>query len=88
MDLTTALNVTSKRDSNGQPVPFDVEFITLDRNRTKPSRHMRMNQVVRTGAAHNLIRAGQIGVKPADGSSHQVPVHVRLIMRINGEVVT
>lgn len=88
MDLTAALSTTSKRDSNGMPVPFDIEFISLDRTRTKPSRHMRMSQVVRTGAAHNLIRAGQIGVKPADGSSHQVPVHVRLIMRINGEVVT
>lgn len=88
MDLQTALDVTRRVDAHGQPVPFDLEFITLDRNRNRPSRHARMKQVVRTGASHNLARAGQIAVKPADGSGHAVPVHMRLIMKINGEIVT
>lgn len=87
MDLSQALDVTSRRDAAGAPVPFDIEFVTLDRTRNRPSRHVRMQQVVRGGASHNLIRAGQIAVKPADGSGHTVPVHVRLIMRINGERV-
>lgn len=87
MDLQTALDVTRKRDAHGNPVPFDIEFVSLDRNRNRPSQHKKLKQVVRGGAAHDLIRAGQIAVKPADGSGHNTPVHVRLIMRINGELV-
>ena len=42
---------------------------------------------VRCGASHHLQRNRQVAVKPADGSGHPIPIHLRLILRVNGQPV-
>lgn len=88
MTVNEALEVTARKDDNGNPVPFSVHFVTLDRKRSnRPSRHIRWKKAVRCGASHNLRQWDQIGIKPMDGSHSEVSVNVPLILKINGEFV-
>lgn len=86
MNRAEALTISSRKDRFGQPLPFSLRFVTLDRNRRgKPSRHMRLIGT-RCGAKHDLYRHGQISVQPLNGG-HPVPVHIDLITHINDEPV-
>lgn len=88
MRLTQALAVMGRRDDAGKPLPFSITFTTLDLSRpNKASRHVTLPKAVRCGASHNLAQHGQVGVKPADGSTPQTAVHLHLIERVNGEQV-
>lgn len=80
MDLATALNVMDQG-------PFSITFCTLDRNRRKGGEIRTLKNMVRAGASHNLQRSRQFAIKPADGTGHNIPVHLRLLLRINGEPV-
>lgn len=88
MSLQEALDVTKKLTDFGEPMPFSVEFVTCDQSRTeRPSRHIKWAKAIRCGAAHNLVRHSQIGIKPLHGEHSQVAVHILLILKINGEDV-
>lgn len=68
--------------------PFSIRWVTLDSTRNnKPSKHMYLERAVECGANHDLVRHGQIGVKPADGDGHQYAVNIDLIYEINGQRV-
>lgn len=86
MSVQEALDVTKKLTEYGDPMPFSVEFVTCDRSRPeRPSRHVKWDKAIRCGAAHNLARHSQIGIKPVHGEHAQVAVHILLLLRINGE---
>jgi hypothetical protein len=81
------LNTLNARDANGESIPCELCWVTLDESRPNvDSKHVRM-MVVKCGAKHNLVAHMQIGVKPADGSGHQFAVNIDLITRINGQLV-
>lgn len=87
MGLAEALEVMDRVDGRGAPVPFSISWCTLDRNRRTGGEIRHMQSAVRCGANHSLQRARQVAVKPADGSGHNTPIHLRLILRVNGEPV-
>ena len=88
--MTTAemLRITDRKDDHGNPVPFSIHFVSLNRaNKAKPSKHYKWNNAVRCGASHNLDKNRQIAVKPADDSHAQVAVNISLVLSINHETV-
>lgn len=75
------------REEHGQKVPFSIDFVTYDANRSnKPSKHVHLGSAVKCGAAHSLVQHDQIGVRPTDGG-HQYAVSVGLIIKVNGRFV-
>jgi hypothetical protein len=87
MLLGDALRLMDQTDGRGTPVPFSITWVTLDRQRRTGGKVKRMERAVRCGASHSLQRNRQIAVKPADGSGHVTPIHLRLILRVNNEPV-
>lgn len=85
--LGEALKMMDRVDATGSPIPFSIAFCTYDKNRRTGGKVMRLKKAVRCGAAHNLQRHRQVGVKPADGKGHNYPIHLRLILRVNGQPV-
>lgn len=87
MVLGEALRVMDQVDGRGVAVPFSITWCLYDRNRRTGGEIRTLKNAVRAGAAHHLGRARQVAVKPADGSGHNIPIHLRLILRVNGEFV-
>ena len=85
--LGEALNIMDRVDAIGAAVPFSIKFCTYDKTRLTGGKVMTLKKAVRAGAAHSLQKHRQVGVKPADGSGHQYAVHLRLILRVNGQPV-
>jgi hypothetical protein len=75
------------REENGEKVPFSIDFVTYDANRSnKPSKHLHLSSAVECGAGHSLVRHDQIGVRPLDGG-HQYAVSIGTILKVNGKYV-
>lgn len=87
MVTAEAIEVMDRVDRRGRPIPFSITFCTHDKKRRKGGQIRTIEKAVRCGAAHSLQRHRQIAVQPADGSGHNIPIHLRLILRINGEFV-
>lgn len=87
MLLEQAFRIMDNVDARGAAVPFSASWVTADKNRRTGGKVMRMNNLVRCGAQHHLQRNRQIAVKRADGKGHPYPIHLRLLMRVNNEVV-
>lgn len=87
MMLREALRTMDQVDGRGVAVPFSMSWVTLDRKRMTGGAIKTMKNLVRCGAKHNLQRNRQVAVKPGDGSGHPIPVHLCLILRVNGEPV-
>lgn len=88
MSLTKALDVINRKEG-GKKVPFSIRFVTLDhKRRTKGSKHLHFKSAEECGAAHNLKRHRQVGIRPlGKNATHQVAVHLRLITHINEYLV-
>lgn len=84
MVLGEALKLMDRVDGRGTPVPFSITWCTLDRNRRTGGEMRTLRSAIRCGAKHNLQRNRQVAVRPADGTGHPIPIHVRLIKRVNG----
>ncbi len=87
MTLGDALKVMDRVDASGRPVPFSIKFCTFDKNRLTGGKLKTLKKAVRAGAAHSLQKHRQVAVKPADGSGHNYPIHLRLILRVNAQPV-
>lgn len=87
MVLADAFRVMELVDARGAAVPFAATWVTLDRNRKTGGKVRREENLVRCGASHSLQRNRQIAVRPADGSGHPFPIHLRLLLRVNNEPV-
>lgn len=86
MQLAEALRAMERTDNRGVPVPFSINWVTLDRTRRTGGKVRRLDKAVRCGARHHLGRNRQIAVKPVKGG-HPIPIHLRLILRVNNEPV-
>lgn len=83
MLLGDALRVMDQLDGRGVPIPFSIVWCTYDKSRGTGGEVKKMDAAVRCGVSHSLQRHRQVAVKPADGSGHPTPIHLRLILRIN-----
>jgi hypothetical protein len=87
MLLERAFRIMDQVDGRGKPIPFSAAWITLDKSRKTGGEVMRKDKLVRCGAQHHMQRNRTIAVKRADGKGHPWPIHIRLLMRVNNEVV-
>jgi hypothetical protein len=87
MLLGDALRLMDKVDKRGAPIPFSISWCTLDRKRGTGGEVRRLDRAIRCGASHSLQRNRQIAIRPADGKGHPIPVHIRLILRVNNQPV-
>lgn len=86
MVLGRALEVMDRRDARGTPVPFAITWATFDHRRGTGGEIRHLPAAIRCGAKHNLQRNRQIAIRPVEGG-HPIPIHLRLILRVNGEYV-
>ena len=87
MVLGEAQQVMDRVDGRGAPVPFSINFCTLDRRRNTGGVIKTLKKAVRCGAKHSLQRNRQIAVKAVNGTGHPYAIHLRLILRVNGQPV-
>jgi hypothetical protein len=85
MTLAKAFEVMNKCVKNS-PFRFDIEFVTLDVKRKAAGKLKVMRNCRLAGSSHNQMEHGTINVIAA-GTLHEVTVHVKLIMKINGEFI-
>ena len=85
--LAEGINIMDRTTATGIAIPFSITFCTLDRKRRTGGRIRHLKAAVRCGARHSLVRNRQIAVRPADGSGHPIPIHLKLITRINSQPV-
>lgn len=89
ISLSEALRVLKATKPDGSKVPFSIRFVTLNKGKkNQPSRHIHIERAEECGAAHSLVKHGQVGVRALDGSmNHQVAVNLHLITHVNGRLV-
>ena len=84
MILKQALDNIRMTAYGGHPV--DIEAVSYDKRRKKGGELMMLRQCVLARANHDEMEHGTITVRPKN-STHEIPVHVRLIMKLNDEFV-
>lgn len=66
---------------------FSIDFITLDVNRKQGGRLKTLRNCMVTKANHDEKLHGTITVLEDKKNAHPIPVHIRLIQRLNNEFV-
>ncbi len=82
--LAEALDKMNEVFTNGDRKPFSIRFLTYDEKRQKGGHWKEFKNMVRCGQTHNTKKLSTIGIKPMDGNSHPIAVHIRLIQKFNG----
>jgi len=96
--LMDALNKMDERDRHGEPIPFDIEFVTCDRRRKRGGEIIIMKNAVKSlkrkpspalapGQARPAPKHGQNSTRNIQciGSSQIRKINIRLITKLNGE---
>ncbi len=65
---------------------FSIEFLTYDKKRKTGARRVALKHCYTTGLSHNQNQHGTIGIHEHNGTN-PIPVHIRLIMKINNEFI-
>lgn len=84
MNLSEALNLIHDTRSGGAPV--SIYFISWDRKKREKSKLRFVSQAVECGSDHDTRKNGTVSVLPVNGK-HPIPVHVALILKVNGKQV-
>ena len=85
MSLKEALEVMRKCVKNS-PFRFDIEFVTYDANRKKAGKLKQFKSCRLASSSHNEMDHGTITIMAA-GMRHETTLHLKLIMKVNGEFV-
>lgn len=67
--------------------PFDIEFSSADLTRGTGGALKILRKQITCGANHDQLHHGTITVQSAGKKGHPVPVHINLIMKVNGMIV-
>jgi hypothetical protein len=65
---------------------FDLEFVTLDTKRKTGGALKSLRKCRIASASHNIFSHGTINVLH-NQSAHEVTIHTRLILKLNGELI-
>lgn len=68
----------------GQNKPFSIVFYTLNLSKNTGGERKELKNCVLVPQAHNMYENDTIGIR-SEGAEHDVCVHVRLIVEVNGE---
>jgi hypothetical protein len=83
ISLRDALVITETRDEDGNKVPFSLKWSTANVTRRTGGKFIFEENLTRTGLNHSSKNNDTIGVV-SERLKHPVPVHIHLIMAING----
>jgi hypothetical protein len=72
-----------KKDSRNR---FNIEFMSYDKRRETGGKLIVLKNCFRSGSNHNEMENGTVTISTRD-STHPVTVHIRLIMKVNSEMV-
>lgn len=88
MPLREAMRIINLKEK-GLPVPFDVEFVSYDSNKSRSggvSQLKRVENAIKVRSAHNEKRNASFTFKRLSGQGVET-VHFKLIMKLNGATV-
>ncbi len=89
MSRREAVGVMYATDGAGQPVPFDVTYVTLSTTRRTGGDVRTLKGVVTTGSAVQLQRSRMVNVVPVEDKGQrrgtEQHIHLCLILAINGQ---
>jgi len=83
VDCLAEVNATR----NKVPLPFSMDFWTLNRKQKTGGELKQVNNYIGTGSAHDAMQNGTITIRPAKAGGHPITVHIRNIVKLNGEKV-
>ena len=87
MILQDALQMMENFDENGDKVTFNIEYVTFDVERKTGGELKSLKGVRKVGSRFNQKRSQMINVQAPGNSRHPYPVHIRLILKVNGEKI-
>ena len=64
-----------------------MQFYTLDRKQQTGGELKTVQDFIGAGSNHNAMQNGTITIKPAKAHGHPVTVHIRNIVKFNGQKV-
>lgn len=82
ISLAAALEIT--KDSNR---PFQIKYVTYDRNRGTGGELIELTEAVRIGSSHNQRVNNTINVKQLNAGHHPHTVHAHLILEVNNQEI-
>ena len=77
----------SAREPNGEPLPFQLKFVTWNRKKKEGGKIIELQNAIRTNLAHSMMKNSTVGVKTLNHNGHPYTVHARLITEFNGQKV-
>ena len=83
LDALATVNATR----NQVPLPFSLEFYTLDRKQQTGGELKKVQNYIGAGSNHDAMLNGTITIKPAKTHGHPITVHIRNIKTLNGKRV-
>lgn len=82
--LREVLELTEKRNNKGDLLPFNISFFSWNSATKKGGEFRELKNVVRCGTSHNQRKNNTIGVRFLNSNHHIIPIHIHLIMSVNG----
>lgn len=86
MKLVDCLAEVNATRSN-VPLPFSMEFYTLDRKNGTGGEVKTVQNYIGTGSNHDALKNGTVTIRPATSGGHPITVHIRNIIKLNGKKV-
>lgn len=86
MRLSDALD-TIHQKKGSKPNVFSIRFLKWNAQKRKGGEEVYLNAATCSGLRHKGWDNGTVGVKPVGTNLHPYPVHVLLILEVNGEAV-
>lgn len=87
MILRDALQEMNQEDRFGNRRTFDIEYVTADRKRKTGGEIRSISGVRKVGSTFNQKENQMINVQVPGNTRHPYPVHIRLILKYNGNPI-
>lgn len=85
--LKDALELMRKRDINGHPVPFTIDYVTLDVARKSGGKRIVTKAIMPHTRINGKMYRNAIRHIRIAGIDRPVPVHIYLMLYINGKYI-
>jgi hypothetical protein len=87
MILQDALQMMENVNAFGDKVTFDLDYVTFDFQRKQGGEVKSLKGVRKIGSRFHQKANQMINVQAPGNSRHPYPVHIRLILKVNGEKI-
>lgn len=85
--VSDALSIMKRTTANGKLLPFEIVFVKADRARDKGGEILVLDRVYISDAKRSgSVKNRMVNIRPI-GTRDFIPVHLDLILYINGEAI-